>query len=418
MNNLEAAQKQYDKYKKMGLALSMQRGQPSDADFDLSNPMLTIVNEDTLVTPGGIAIRNYPGGVAGLPEARELFATVLDARPEEMVVGNNSSLLLLSDVLMWAMLRGLKHSDAPWVGQKPKMIVTVPGYDRHFRLLDTLGFEMLPAPMTPAGPDMDAVEKLAASDPSVKGLTFVPTYSNPTGDTISEENAQRLAAMPTAAADFTIFADDAYRIHHLTDNPARPPNLLRACETAGNPDRAIIFGSTSKITFAGAGIGFFASSVANVAYITGLMGAQFIGPNKIEQYRHVRFLQTYPGGIPGLMRAHAANLRPKFAAVHDVLARELGDTGLAQWTKPQGGYFISLDTKYPVADRVVALAKEAGVGLTPAGATYPFGQDPHNRNIRLAPSRPPVEEVTQAMEVVAACIKLASAEYESGKLSN
>ncbi len=412
MSNLEAAQKQYDEYKKMGLALSMQRGQPSDADFDLSNPMLTIVNEDTLVTPSGIAIRNYPGGVAGLPEARELFATVLDVRPEEMVVGNNSSLLLMSNIFMWAMMRGLKHSDGPWVGQKPKMIVTVPGYDRHFRLLDTLGFEMLPVQMTPDGPDMDAVEALAASDPSVKGLTFVPTYSNPTGDTLSEAAAQRLASMPTAVPDFTIFADDAYRVHHLTGKPAQPPNLLRACAAAGNPDRVIIFGSTSKMTFAGAGIGFFASSVDNIAYITGLMGAQFIGPNKIEQYRHVRFLQTYPGGIPGLMRAHANNLRPKFEAVYEVLTRELGETDLARWTKPEGGYFISLDTKYPVADRVVTLAKEAGVGLTPAGATYPFGQDPHNSNIRLSPSRPPVEEVAQAMEVVAACIKLASVEHE------
>jgi len=413
VNNLETAQKQYDEYKKMGLALSMQRGQPSDADFDLSNPMLTIVNEDTLVTPSGIAIRNYPGGVAGLPEARELFATVLDVQPEEMVVGNNSSLLLMSNIFMWGMMRGLKHSDRPWVQQKPKMIVTVPGYDRHFRLLDTLGFEILPVQMTPDGPDMDAVEALAASDPSVKGLTFVPTYSNPTGDTLSETAVQRLASMPTAAADFTIFADDAYRVHHLTDNPVQPPNLLRACEAAGHPERAIIFGSTSKMTFAGAGIGFFASSVDNIAYITGLMGAQFIGPNKIEQYRHVRFLQTYPGGIPGLMRAHANNLRPKFEAVYEVLTRELGESGLAQWTKPEGGYFISLDTKYPVADRVVTLAKEAGVGLTPAGATYPFGQDPHNTNIRLSPSRPPAAEVAQAMEVVAACIKLASAEYEN-----
>ncbi|HID50991.1 MAG TPA: aminotransferase class I/II-fold pyridoxal phosphate-dependent enzyme [Anaerolineae bacterium] len=410
---METAQKQYDEYKKMGLALSMQRGQPSDADFDLSNPMLTIVNEDTQVTPSGIAIRNYPGGVAGLPEARELFATVLDVQPEEMVVGNNSSLLLMSNIFMWGMMRGLKHSDRPWVQQKPKMIVTVPGYDRHFRLLDTLGFEILPVQMTPDGPDMDAVEALAASDPSVKGLTFVPTYSNPTGDTLSETAVQRLASMPTAAADFTIFADDAYRVHHLTDNPVQPPNLLRACEAAGHPERAIIFGSTSKMTFAGAGIGFFASSVDNIAYITGLMGAQFIGPNKIEQYRHVRFLQTYPGGIPGLMRAHANNLRPKFEAVYEVLTRELGESGLAQWTKPEGGYFISLDTKYPVADRVVTLAKEAGVGLTPAGATYPFGQDPHNTNIRLSPSRPPAAEVAQAMEVVAACIKLASAEYEN-----
>jgi DNA-binding transcriptional MocR family regulator len=417
MSDLETSQAHFAAYKRMGLSLNMQRGQPSDADFDLSNEMLTIVNEDTLVTPGGIEIRNYPGGVAGLPEARALFASVLEARPEEMVVGNNASLEMMANVLMWALLRGLKGSDKPWAGQKPKMIVTVPGYDRHFLLLATLGFEMLTVPMTArsgfglaAGPDIEAIERLAKGDPAVRGLFFVPTYSNPTGETITEEVAQRLASMETAAPDFTILADDAYRVHHLTDDHPTPPNLLRACETAGNPDRVYVFGSTSKITFAGGGVGFFASSVANVKYITGLMSAQTIGPNKIEQYRHVRFLQTYPGGIPGLMREHAKLLRPKFAAVHRVLSRELAGTGLASWTNPQGGYFVSLDTTRPVADRVVALAKEAGVSLTPAGATYPFGKDPHNRNIRLSPSRPPVAEVEQAMEVVATCIKLASAE--------
>lgn len=414
MPTLDALRERFEAYKAMNLQLNMQRGQPSDADFDLSNGMLSILDDSELVTPSGIALRNYPGGVAGLPEARELFATILGVRPAEMIVGNNASLMLMSHVLMWGMLRGLKDSPAPWKNGPAKMIVTVPGYDRHFSLLETIGYEMVTVPMTPDGPDIEAVEQLAANDPAVKGLFFVPMYSNPTGDTVSDEVVRRLAAMKTAAPDFTILADDAYAVHHLTDDPERPLNLLRACEEAGNPDRVYLFGSTSKITFAGAGIGFMGTSEANVAYISGLIGKQTIGPNKIEQYRHVKFLTSYPGGIAGLMAEHARILRPKFTAVQEVLQRELGGSGLASWTNPKGGYFVSLDTTLPVADRVVALAKEAGVALTPAGATYPFKKDPNNSNIRLAPSRPPVEEVRQAMEVVALCVQLASAEYEAG----
>jgi DNA-binding transcriptional MocR family regulator len=414
VSDYKALQAQYEQFKSMGLALNMQRGQPSDADYDLSNGMLTIVDENDVVTPSGIAIRNYPGGIAGLPEARELFAGVLGVRPEEMIVGNNSSLKLMSNTLMWAMLKGMKDSPRPWCREETvKFIITVPGYDRHFTALDTLGIEMVSVPITADGPDMDVVEALAANDPAIKGMTFVPTYSNPTGDTVSAETVRRLAEMETAVPDFTIFADDAYRVHHLTDDPADPPNLLRACETAGNPDRVYLFGSTSKITFASAGLGFMAASVDNVAYISKLMGTQYIGPNKVEQYRHVKFLSSYPGGIAGIMRDHAKNLKPKFDAVIEVLTRELGGTGLATWTTPKGGYFISLDTTRPVADRVVALAKAAGVALTPAGATYPHRQDPNNANIRLSPSRPPVEEVAQAMEVVALCVKLASAEYDA-----
>ena len=413
MDSLQALQEKYKAIQAMNLNLNMQRGQPSDADFDLSNPMLTIVDETDVVTPSGIALRNYPGGQAGLPEARELFATILGVRPEEMIVGNNASLKLMSNTLMWALLRGLKHSERPWVQQSPKMIVTVPGYDRHFSLLDALGIEMVSVPMTSDGPDMDAVEATAASDPAVKGIFFVPTYSNPTGDTVSDETVQRLARMKTAAPDFTILADDAYRVHHLTDEPAEPLNLLRTCEAAGNPDRVYLFGSTSKITFGGGGIGFMASSVANVAYLTRLTGFQSIGPNKIEQYRHVKFISGYPGGLANLMRDHAANLRPKFDAVQEVLTRELGTGLYATWTQPKGGYFVSLDTTCPVADRVVELAKGAGVALTPAGATYPHKKDPNNSNIRLSPSRPPVNEVAQAMEVVALCVKIATLEYDA-----
>jgi len=399
-----------NRYRALNLRLDMQRGQPSDENLALSSGLFTIVGPDDAVTPSGVDIRNYPGGVAGLPEARALFAELLGATPQEVIVGNNASLTLMADVLSWALLRGLKNSRAPWVQGSPKMVVTVPGYDRHFLLLKTLGFKLVSVPMTPIGPDVDALEALAQDDPSVKGLLFVPTYSNPTGDTTSAEVARRLVEVQAAAEDFTIFADDAYRMHHLSSEPDSAPDLLTAAKEAGRPERVIVFGSTSKITLAGAGLGFMAASEANIAYLSKLFGAQSIGPNKVEQYRHVRFLRGYPGGVPGLMREHARILAPKFAAVQEVLERELGGTGLATWTDPRGGYFVSLTTTAPVARRVVEIARELGVTLTPAGATYPGGHDPHDDNIRLAPTRPLVEEVRLAMEVVALCVKVASSE--------
>jgi DNA-binding transcriptional MocR family regulator len=407
--NLPDLKQQFESYKSMKLNLNMQRGQPSDADFDLSNELLTCVDASDVLTPSKIDIRNYSTTIAGLPEAREYFAQMMGVKTSETMVGNNASLEMMSSTLMWAMLRGLQ-GHKPWMNTQPKMIVTVPGYDRHFLLLQKIGYELLTVPITSTGPDMDAVETLASQDPQVKGIFFVPTFSNPTGDTISNENVKRLASLKTAASDFTIFADDAYCIHHLTDDVTRPLNFLQACKDAGNPDRVYIFGSTSKITFAGAGIGFMASSEANIKHLSSLFNAQTIGPNKIEQYRHVKFLSNYPGGVEALMKEHAKLIAPKFNAVHEVLSRELGDSGLANWNNPKGGYFISLDTKLPVASRVVELANEAGVSLTPAGATYPNGKDPKNSNIRLAPTRPPVEEVKLAMEVVAICIKLASLE--------
>jgi DNA-binding transcriptional MocR family regulator len=400
----------YDSYKAMNLNLNMQRGQPSDADLDLSSGLLTTIGAEDVVTLGKLDVRNYPGGIAGLPEARELFAEVLGVKPSETIVGNNASLHLMSDVLMWAMLRGLKESKAAWLKEKPKIMVTVPGYDRHFLLLQEIGFELVTVPITATGPDMDVVETLAASDASIKGILFTPTYSNPTGDTISDDNVKRLARMETAVPDFTIFADDAYCVHHLVDNPQVPLNLLTACKEAGNPERVYLFSSTSKITFASAGLGFMGSSEANIKYISTLLNAQTIGPNKLEQLRHVKFLRAYPGGIRGLMQDHAKLIAPKFAVVNEVLTKELGGTKLATWTNPKGGYFISLDTVKPIASRVVQLAGEVGVSLTPAGATYPHGQDPNNSNIRLAPTRPPLDEVKLAMEVVATCIKLASVE--------
>lgn len=398
----------YDALKALGLNLNLTRGQPGDDNFDLSNDLLTILDARHLVTPSGVAIRNYPGGVEGLAEARELFAPVLGVEPGETLVANNSSLQLQGNALLWAMLKGVLGSPAPWCKGPAKFIVTVPGYDRHFTMLEAVGIEMLTVPMTGTGPDMDAVERIAKSDPSVKGLIFVPTYSNPTGDVVSDDVVERLARMETAAPDFTIFADDAYAVHHLVDNPPRPKNLLGACKAAGHPNRVLLFGSTSKITFSGAGVGFMGCSKENVAYFSQLMGTQTIGPNKVEQYRHVLFLKGVAGGIPGLMKAHAALLKPKFDAVEEVLSANLAGKKLATWTKPVGGYFVSLDTTKPVADKVVALAKAAGVALTPAGATYPQGKDPNNANIRISPTRPPLAEVRKAMEVVAVCIELAS----------
>jgi DNA-binding transcriptional MocR family regulator len=414
MESLKDLQSRYESLKGMGLKLNIERGQPGDENFNLSNPLLGIVSENDVMTQSGFDIRNYPGGVLGLPEARELFSSILGAKPEETLVGNNASLLILSKVLMWALLRGVVGSPSPWCTiDKPKMIVTVPGYDRHFLLLAEMGFEMIQVPMTPNGPDMDEIEKVSGADASVKGILFVPTYSNPTGDTVSDETVKRLAAMKTAAPDFTIFADDAYVVHHLAENPRKPKNLLRACEEAGNPNRVYLFSSTSKITFASAGLGFMATSKDNLAYISKFFGTMFIGPNKAEQLRHVKFLKAFPGGVAGLMKEHAKLLKPKFDISQKVLERELGGTSLASWSKPDGGYFISLDTTKPVAKRAVALCKDAGVAITPAGATFPLGKDPRDANIRISPTRPQVAELEKAIEILAVCVKLASLEYGS-----
>lgn len=418
MNELQTLRSEYERVRQAGLALNIERGQPGDDNFDLANGMLTAVSERDLVTPSGIAIRNYPGGVTGLPEARELFSTVLRVKPSQMLVAGNSSLKLLADLLMWARIRGLHPGQSPWNRGNEQFIVTVPGYDRHFTLLEALGFGMVSVPMTHGGPDMGAVEELAASDPSIKALLFVPTYSNPTGDTVSPAVVRRLASMRAAAPDFTIFADDAYAVHHLVDEPTLPPSLLPSSEASGTSDRVFLFGSTSKITFAGSGLGFLAASEGNIAHLSKLFSSIYIGPDKVEQYRHVRFLASFPGGIPGLMRRHAELLRPKFAAVQEVLKRELGGSGLASWSDPKGGYFVSLTTARPVAKRVVELAKQTGVALTAAGSTFPYGKDPSDSNIRLAPTRPSVEEVRAAMEVVALCVKLASAEERAARESH
>lgn len=410
---LEAAQAAYAEIQAKGLSLNLERGQPSDADFDLSNDLVLAVGPDQL-SQDGVDLRNYPGGVAGLPSARALFADYLGLDAHQVLVWNNSSLELQGLVLGFAMLHGVRGSHRGWVHDDPAMIVTVPGYDRHFTLLQSLGFRLIPVGMQDDGPDVDAIEQIAASDAAVKGMLFVPTYANPGGETLSVEKARRLTELNAAADDFTIFADDAYRAHHL-GQPPKTVDLVGMSAAAGHPDRAFVFASTSKITFAGAGLGFLGTSADNLAWFTGYLGAQSIGPNKIEQARHVRFLESYDGGLAGLMNDHAALIAPKFAAVDEVLSAELGGDGaFARWSTPEGGYFSSLFTTAPVAARVVELAKGAGVALTPAGATYPDGRDPHNTNIRIAPTRPPLEEVREAMTVVAACIRLATEEWRAG----
>ncbi|WP_104990217.1 aminopeptidase [Deinococcus sp. NW-56] len=413
---LEQARAAYDAFRARGLKLNMQRGQPSDADFDLSNGLLTALGENDY-RMDGLDLRNYPGGVTGLPSVRALLAGYLDLKAENMVVWNNSSLELQGLVLTFALLHGLRGSEGGWIHGRPKMIVTVPGYDRHFQLLETLGFEMLTVDMQPDGPDVEAIERLAAGDPSVKGVLFVPTYSNPGGESISADKARRLMGVQAAAPDFTVFADDAYRAHHLSDTERdEPVNLVTLARDAGHPDRAFVFASTSKITFASAGLGFVGTSEDNVKWLSTYLNAQSIGPNKVEQARHVKFLEGYPGGLEGLMQAHAGLIAPKFHAVDEVLRAELGTGGeYATWRVPRGGYFISLDTAEPVAARVVELADAAGVSLTPAGATYPGGQDPTGRNLRLAPTRPPLEEVRVAMQGLAACIRLATEEVRAGR---
>ncbi len=410
MTTYDDLKQQFESYKARNLKLNMERGQPADANFDLSLPILSAVDEKNYITDNGVDIRNYPGGVLGLIEAREMFCSQLNVSADELILGNNSSLELMSRILTWALLRGVCNSEKGWVNDSPKLIVTVPGYDRHFLLARELGYELLEVDMTVNGPDMDAVEELVATDASVKGIFFVPTYSNPTGDSISEKYAERLVNINAAAPDFTVFADDAYSVHHLIDNPPAVPNLLELAKKCGKADRVILFGSTSKVTFASGGLGLAGMSSNNIKYWSSALSAQTIGPNKAEQWRHVLFLRNYPGGLNGLMRDHAKILKPKFDKVQEVLNRELGNLNLASWTNPSGGYFVSLDTTDPIADRVVELAREAGLALTPTGATFPGGVDAANRNIRLAPTRPPIEEIELAMEIVACCIKLASAE--------
>jgi DNA-binding transcriptional MocR family regulator len=399
----------YITFQEQKLTLDMTRGKPSPEQLDLSMEMLTGDISAAYKTQGGVDCRNY-GGLDGIKEAKELFAGYMEVAEDEIIIGDSASLKMMHDTIIGAIVYGLVNSDQPWCKlPKVKFICPSPGYDRHFALCQYLGIEMITIDMDANGPDMDRVEELVASDDAIRGMWCVPKYSNPTGATYSNEVVERLAAMKTAAADFTIFCDNAYAVHHLSDSPDLLKNLLTACKEAGNPERVFLYGSTSKISFAGAGVAMMAGSRKNIEFILNKMQFQTIGPNKLNQLRHVLFFQNVEG-IENHMKKHATITKPKFDAVLNVLDRELAGTGIAEWSRPNGGYFISIDTLEGCAQAVVEKAGEAGVKLTPAGATFPYGNDPLDRNIRIAPSFPTTQDVNKAMELVAICIKLVSVE--------
>jgi DNA-binding transcriptional MocR family regulator len=399
-----SAAEQYQAFKQLGLKLDMSRGKPAPEQLDLSNALAEAL--PTYKAVDGTDARNY-GGTIGLPEARALFAELLDVPAAQVVVDSSASLSLMHDVIVYSLLNGVP-GHAPWVQNPVTFLCPVPGYDRHFAICEARGIKMINVPMNADGPDMDLVEKLVAEDASIKGMWIVPKYSNPGGVVYSDQVVQRLAAMKTAAPDFRLLWDDAYRFHHLGEKNLAVANILAACETAGNPDRAIVFASSSKISWAGSGVAALAASPANIAWWTKLSGIRSIGPDKINQLRHVRFLKDLPT-VEALMEQHRQLLKPKFDAVLAQFQALLGDVPGVSWTHPDGGYFIDLITPDGAAKRTVALAKEAGIVLTPAGAAFPYGLDPLDRHIRIAPSFPSLAEINQAAQGIALSLKLALA---------
>lgn len=402
---------EYGRFHSMGLKLDMSRGKPSPEQLDLSAGLLAVsdIRDDT-----GCDARNY-GQLEGLPEARRFFAQMMGVAPEETIVGGNASLTMMYNMMDLGCNFGFSGGK-PWRSdEKRRFLCPSPGYDRHFRVSEVFGFELVSVPMTPAGPDMVAVEELV-KDESVKGIWCVPVYSNPDGYVYSADTVARLAAMQTAVPDFRIFWDNAYGVHHLTQDQQNCPNILDACRAAGNEDRPLIFMSTSKITFAGAGVCCMGASAANIQAALKYYFPMVITFDKENQLRHVRFLQAQ-GGVAAHMEKHAAILAPKFAAVVDELHSQLDACGaIARWTEPKGGYFISLYTMNGCARRVVELCKQAGVVFTGAGAAYPYGKDPADAHIRIAPSFPPVEELTMAARLLCLCTRLASVEKLLGML--
>ena len=404
---LAQQQEAYAALQGRGLTLDLTRGKPSSAQLDLSDVLLRLPTSTT--DRSGLDVRNY-GGLEGLPQLREIFAELLQVEPTQVVCGGNSSLTMMYTTVVDLLLFGGVDSVRPWSQEeKVRFVCPVPGYDRHFSMLAELGIEMVNVDMHDDGPDMRAVEALVRDDPSVKGIWIVPTYSNPTGAVVSQEVAARLAAMPTAAPDFTIFWDNAYAFHHLTDVEAKSADILTLCAASGHPNRPIMFASTSKITFAGAGVAVLAASRANVGWYLKHLAMASIGPDKVNHQRHVEFFGSAEG-VRAHMRRHREIIAPKFEAVHAALTGGLDGLHVAEWSHPAGGYFVNLDVLDGTASRVVALAREAGIALTPAGASFPYGADPRDRNIRLAPTFPGLEDVRTAMAGVATCVALAAAE--------
>lgn len=396
-----------------GLALDLTRGKPSPEQLDLSNDLLTLPGAGEFTDADGVDVRNY-GGLNGLRELRAIFAEIMQVPTDQVVAGENASLALMHDTLVHALLQGTPDSVRPWSKEDAvKFICPVPGYDRHFALCAQFGIEMIPVSLNDDGPDMVAVRQLV-TDPQVKGIWLVPTYANPTGAVVSAAIAAELAAMETAAPDFRIMWDNAYAVHHLTEEHTKTADILALAMASGHPNRPLIYASTSKITFAGAGVCFLGGSVDNIDWYVRHLAKRTIGPDKVNQLRHARYLKDV-AGVHALMDKHRAILAPKFTTVTSILAARLGPYGVGSWTDPKGGYFVSLDVPDGTADRVVSLAREAGIAMTPAGASFPYGDDPNDRNIRIAPSFPSLDELSVAIDGLATCVLLAAAEQSLAK---
>lgn len=407
---------QYKSLQSVGMRLDMSRGKPSAKQLDISNDVLNcLCGVNNLNSEDGVDCRNY-GGIDGIPEAKRLFSEMLAVLPEQIIIGGNSSLNMMYDTVSRAMLHGVYGSSKPWIKlDNVKFLCPSPGYDRHFAICEHFGIEMIVVPMKSDGPDMNIVEQLVASDSSIKGIWCVPKYSNPDGITYSDETVARFARLRPAAEDFRIFWDNAYIVHDLEGSDSLC-NIFDECRAAGTEDMVFEFASTSKVTFPGAGVAMLAASLNNTAFIKKLLAIQTIGPDKLNQLRHVRYFKNMDG-ITAHMKKQAGVLIPKFNLVIDMLTRELSPLGIAQFHKPNGGYFISVNVPDGCAKDVVRLCAEAGVVLTAAGATYPYGKDPQDRNIRIAPTFPPLQELEAAMELFCLCVKLSAARSLLGKCS-
>ncbi len=402
----------YEALQAKGLKLDLTRGKPAPEQLDLSNALLSLPGAD-FRDAEGTDTRNY-GGLHGLPGLRAIFGELLGIPVPNLIAGNNASLEMMHDVVVFSLLHGAVDSPHPWLqdlqdGTGVKFLCPSPGYDRHFAITETVGIEMVPVPLREDGPDVDLIEELVAVDPAIKGMWCVPMYSNPTGTTYSWENTRRLVQMRTAATDFRLFWDNAYAVHTLTHDFVRQVDVLGLAATAGNPNRPYVFASTSKITFAGAGVSFFGGSLGNIAWYLQYLGKKTIGPDKVNQLRHLRYFGD-ADGVRLLMQKHQHLLAPKFAMVAEILEDRLGDSKVASWTDPKGGYFVSLDVLPGTAKRTIGLAKDAGIAVTEAGAAFPYRKDPEDKNIRIAPSFPSSSDLREAIDGLATCTLLAATE--------
>lgn len=409
----ERLEQQFNEYKAKGLKLDMSRGKPSPDQLDLSMEIMDHYGNE-YVSENGIDCRNY-GLLDGIPEAKAIFSEMLEVSSEQIIIGGNSSLQLMYDFVIRALQLGVLGSEKPWCKyDKVKFLCPVPGYDRHFAICESLGIEMINIDYKSDGPDMDEVERLVSSDESIKGIWCVPMYSNPTGISYSDEVVRRFAMLKPAAKDFRILWDNAYCVHHLSDEHDKIINIIEECEKAGNPDMVVEFASTSKISFPGSGVAVIAASRANIDFIKSQLTFQTIGYDKLNQLHHVQYFKDI-NGIMEHMKRHATIVKPKFDAVLSALDREIAPLGIGEWNSPRGGYFISFDSLDGCAKRIVGLAKDAGVVMTGAGATYPYCRDPRDSNIRIAPTYPTVDELNLAMEIFCICVKLASVEKLLGE---